>query len=209
MSITINPYIQTSAVGSFSLSADGVICGTAWPDPAARFALSGGILDESEVLPMWGGVAINELIPATPVNSPGAPIPELGGHIVRATTEAEIVGWSVFDQNYAAINAPQSPVPQTANGGFVSYYRLGCGIRIAVPLDPALALEGAPVNAPVGWDFDNQWLTVGAAGLPVRVLRVWPGGCMAPIYDGGPTAAPPGQGFLDWDRNAAAAIILL
>jgi hypothetical protein len=207
--IVLNPNIQTNALGSFMIESDGVITGTAWPDPAARFALSGGILAADEPLPIWGGVAITELIPSN-VYVPGGPFnprAELGGVIRRATSDADLIGWSVFDQNYAAINTPQSPVPQTAPGGFVAFYRLGCGIRIAVPMDPGLVAEGQPVNTPVSWDYTNQWLGTGGTALPVRLIRTWPGGCMAPEYDGGPAAG--GQGFLTWNRSAAAAIILL
>jgi hypothetical protein len=204
MSITINPNVQTNALGSFVLESDGVITGTAYPDPATRFALAGGILSPNEVLPLWGGLPINELVPTSSLTEPR---PELGGVIVRAAADAEIIGFSVFDQNYAAVNTPQSPVPQTAPGGFVSFYRLGSGARIAVEIDPALALEGLPVNSAVGWDYVANRLIAGAATpLPIRVLRVWPGNCMAPLYDGGPPTAP---GFLTWNRNAAAAIILI
>ena len=208
MSITISPNIQMTALGSFVLESDGVITGTAWPDPSTRYALAGGVLDESEVLPMWGGLPIQELIPFRANAAPLQARPELGGHIKRAIDVATITGFSVFDQNYAAINTPQSPVPQTDRGGFVSYYRLGSGARIAVPMDPAMVLEGLPVNyAAIAWDFTNNWLTGGAGFAGIRVIRTWPGNCMAPVYDGGPAAG--GQGFLTWDRNAAAAIIIL
>ena len=158
---------------------------------------------------MWGGVAINELVPGTVWNpgGPFSPRAELGGIIKRATSDADLIGFSVFDQNYAAIASPQSPVPQTGKGGFVAFYRLGCGIRIAVQMDPGLVVEGQPINTPLSWDFTNNWLGTGGAALPVRVVRTYPGNCMAPLYDGGVAAG--GQGFLDWNRNAAAAIILL
>jgi hypothetical protein len=211
MSITLNPNIQTNAVGSFVGESDGLICGTAWPDPAARFALSGGILDDTEVMPIWGGVAVTELVPGGVwvAGGPYFPRPELGGRIKRATSDADLHGFAVFDQNYAAVNTPQSPVPQTAPGGFVSFYRLGCGIRIAVEMDPGLVVEGQPINTPISWDFTNNYLTAGGTALPIRVLRTWAGNCMAPLYDGGPTAVPPAPGFLTWNRDAAGAIILL
>jgi hypothetical protein len=40
-SIAINPYVQTNAAGSFNIETTGVIVGTAYPDPASRFYLSG------------------------------------------------------------------------------------------------------------------------------------------------------------------------
>jgi hypothetical protein len=204
--ISINPNIQTTALGSFNIESDGVITGTAWPDPSARYALSGGILAADEPLPLWGGVAVEEFVAAFAADLPR---PELGGTIRRAADEATHTGFSVFDQNYAAINTPQSPVPQTAPGGFVAFYRFGCGIRIAVPLDPALVVDTTmAINQGWAWDYANQRLIAGA-DIRIRVLRVWPGNCMVPVYDGGPAAVPPAPGFLTWDRNAAAAVILL
>ena len=199
--MNINPAIQTNALGSFSVQSEGVIVGTAYPDPSTRFALAGGILDNSETMPIWGGVACEELIPSSAAASPN---PSLGGHIKRATTVAQINGFTVFDQNYAAINAPQSPVPQTSIGGFVAFYRLGSGARIALEMDPALAIEGDPITQQVSWDFVNQKLVVFATtALPVRVLRTFTGNCMAPVWSGLPNQ------FLTWNRNAAAAIVLL
>ena len=200
--MNINPAIMTNALGSFNIESTGVIVGTAYPDPAARYALAGGILDNSEVLPMWGGLPIQETIPSTPIASPR---PELGGHIKRATTNAQIMGFSVFDQNYAAISAPQSQVPQTGVGGLVNFYRLGSGIRIALELDPALAtaLEGDPITQQVSWDFVNNRITTFATNaLPVRILRTFAGNCMAPVFNAGTQ-------FLNWNRNAAAAIALI
>jgi hypothetical protein len=198
--MNINPAIMTNAAGSFSIHSDGVICGTAYPDPATRFALAGGILDDTETLPMWGGVAIDETIPSTGIASPR---PELGGHIKRAVDDAHISGFSVYDQNYAAINAPQSQAPQTGPGGFVAFYRLGCGQRVALELDPALAtsLEGDPILQQIGWDFVNQRIITGT-GLNVRVIRTFASNCMAAFYT-------PANQFLNWNRNAAAAICIL
>jgi hypothetical protein len=198
--MNINPAIMTNAAGSFIIQSDGVICGTAYPDPATRFAHSGGILDDSETLPMWGGVAIDELIPGTGVASPRA---ELGGHIKRAADETHLSGFCVFDQNYAAINAPQSQAPQTGPGGFVAFYRMGSGARVALELDPSLAtgLEGDPITQQVGWDFVNQRIITGT-GLLVKIIRTFPGNCMAAVYT-------PANQFLNWNRNAAAAICIL
>ena len=70
--IAFNPYLQTSAPGMFNLESDGLIVGTAYPDPAARYALAGGTLAAAETLPMFGGIAISENIPFEPsAISPG------------------------------------------------------------------------------------------------------------------------------------------
>ena len=198
--MNVNPNIMTVAAGSFNVESTGVICGTAYPDPAARFALSGGILAATETLPMWGGVAIQEFIP----QSTPAPQPDkvLGEQIKRAVALAGITGFCVYDQNYAAINTPQSPAPQASPGGFIAFYRLGCGIRLALEMDPALALDGLVTTTPCTWDFTNQRIIAGAGPLPVKILRTFSGNCMAASYASG-------TGFLTWNRNAAAAICLI
>ena len=223
--ITFNPTLQTTALGSFTLESDGVICGTAYPDPSARFRLAGGYLSPDEILPMWGGVAISENTPsyAPPAPNPpaypapgtprvvGPPRPELGGRIRRATDDGNITGFSVFDQNHAMLNFPGSPVPQTAPGGLVNFYRFGSNARLALPLDPNVLLEDIIITGNGGftWNYDKQWVDAWGQGLPLRVLRTFPGNCLAPVYDGGPTATPPMPGNLTWDPNAAACIVLI
>jgi hypothetical protein len=210
----LNPYVQTNAPGMFNIESDGLIVGTAYPDPAARFALSGGWLAQSETLPMWGGVGISEHVPAerlaavtaNPPNVPTAPAGRadvsLGGFIGRATADANLTGFSVFDQNYAAINSPQSPVPCTEKGGLVNFYRLGCGIRVALAIDPTLvSLEGGLINAAVAWDYTNQKIIAGS-GFPGKILAIKTVNCMVPVYSSG-------TGFITWNYNGAAAVVLL
>jgi hypothetical protein len=204
---TFNPYIQTNAPGMFTIESDGLIVGTAYPDPAARFALSGGWLAQAETLPMYGGIAINESVPQErpPVNRADV---ALGGIIARATTLAAgagtTTGFSVFDQNYAAVNSPQSPVPTVGSGGLVNFYRLGCGIRVALAIDPALVtLEGGLITQQVSWDFSLQRIIAFATNaLSVRILAIKSTGCMVPVYTSG-------TGFTTWNYNGAAAVCLL
>lgn len=149
--VTFNPNVTTNASGSFGVDTEGYVQGTALNDPAVRYALSGGKLATSETLPMWGGVAIEELIPSGG-NS-------LGGDIKRAVGLTTVTGFSVFDQNFAAVNTPQSPVPLAASGVQVNFYRMGSGARVAVACDPSLvSVEGDPITQQVAWDFTNQRL---------------------------------------------------
>lgn len=152
--VSINPLKTTTAAGSFGVDSEGFIQGTALNDPAVRYALSGGVLADSETLPMWGGVGISEEIAVS-----GAPT---GGGIKRATGltgATALTGFSVFDQNNAAINSPQSPVPLSASGMQVNFYRFGSGARIAVAADPSLiGIEGDIITQAVSWDFNNQRL---------------------------------------------------
>ncbi len=153
--ITINPIITTNAYQSFNITSDGYIQGEALDQPAIRFSLAGGTLAQTETLPMWGGVAIQELIGG----AAGGPNQSLGGLIGRATSEADITGFSVFDQDHSMIQSPESPVPLAASGMMVNFYRLGSGARIAVACSPNLVnLEGELITTNVAWDYVNQQL---------------------------------------------------
>lgn len=160
MTISIDPNVTTNASGTFNVQSVGLIQGTAYPDPASRFYLAGGLLASAETLPMWGGVGIFENIP----NGAAALAPrvELGSYVGRATAltgSKALNGFSVFDQAYGMINSPQSPVPLASGGGQVMYYRLGSRARIAVACAPGLiSLRGGPVGAQVSWDYAAQQL---------------------------------------------------
>lgn len=201
--LAFNPYVQTSAAGMFTIESDGFIVGTAMPDPATRFALAGGWLASTETLPMFGGVGISENIPNEPSATPHPVVP-LGGSIARATAETNLTGFSVFDQNYAAVNMPQSPVPQVGSGGLVNFYRLGSGARVALAIDPTLiTLEGGLINQQVSWDFTNQKIIAFATtALSVKILQIKSTGCMVPTYNAG-------TGFVTWNYNGAAALCVL
>ena len=159
-SITFNPVITTNAAGSFNIQSAGYVQGTALDDPAKRYALAGGVLKSTETLPMWGGVGISELING----ATGQPAGVLGSLITRATnntahTTGQLTGFSVFDQNYSAINSPQSPVPLSGTNMQVNFYRIGSGQRVCVAADPSLvSLEGGLITQQVSWDFTNQIL---------------------------------------------------
>lgn len=167
--IAFNPNTTTVGQGLFSgASSHGLTQGTAYPDPATRYALRGGILSQSETIPMWGGVGIYEYVPAG-YTAPSQSLGPIGGRsttlgvtVGRATAltgSFPLAGFSVFDQAYGMINSPQSPVPLAASGMQVMSYRLGSGARIAVACDPALIdLQGTPIGSHVSWDFVNQRL---------------------------------------------------
>lgn len=198
--VNINPYLTSTALGSFQIQSGGGFQGTALDSPNARFNLAGGILATSETLPMWGGVGISETT-APAGASPPNPAGVLGGNITRATTltaaaAGQLTGFSVFDQDYAMINSPQSQVPLVGSGGSVHFYRLGSGARIWVAMDPTLVdLEGNIITQNVSWDFNNQVLQpYEASGGTVSVTSVtWAstnGGqgvvvCAAPSLVGG------------------------
>lgn len=159
-SITINPVLTTNALGSFNVSSEGYIQGAMLDDPVARYALAGGVLASTETLPMWGGVAISELIPG----AAASPNPTQGTIVSRALTlssqsAGQLTGFSVFNQAHAFVSSPQSPVPLASPSMSVNFLRMGSGARIAVAMDPSLiSLEGQLITKNVSWDFVNQLL---------------------------------------------------
>lgn len=151
--ISYNPLITTNAAGLFAATSAGYMQGIAEDDPAIRNALAGGYLSGAETLPMWGGVAISEDIPASTADS------ALGGAIARATAIANLTGFSVFNQAHAWISSPQSECPSAGAGMTIPFYRLGSGARIPLACDPSLiSLGGGLITQQVSWDFNNQRL---------------------------------------------------
>lgn len=158
--ITINPFVTSVGnSGLFAAQSTGMRQGTAYPDPATRFRLRGGLLATTETLPMWGGVGVYANVPG----GAGNPSYSLGAILGRAVslTDASkpLAGFSVFDQAYNMVTSPQSPVPLIGPSGQVNWYPLGSLARIIVAADPALiSLRGGPIAGAVSWDFTNQRL---------------------------------------------------
>jgi hypothetical protein len=222
--ISINPVITTNAAGTFSISLDGFIQGFAQDDPAVRYQLTGGQLASGETLPMFGGVPIHENFPSLVPTPPLVTTidPALGLLISRATAGAPaaggpvaagvMTGVSVFNQNHAMINSPQSPVPQADIGMLVNYYRFGSRARIAFAMDPAFNPATPPAStgpAPaLTWDVANQRIGITAAApltflaLPqtCRLVGYNLGNSMTIVYDAI-------TGFATWNRIGNACLI--
>lgn len=169
--VTINPLATTTAIGSFSVASEGGVQGMYMADPAVRYALRGGFLLLTETLPMWGGVGIFEDIPSTTDTI----LDELQSPLGRATSISggsfPLTGFSVFDQAHNMVTSPQSPVPLSASGMMVNYFRLGSGARINLAIDPSLvSLGGGLINQQVSWDFALQRLIPFAPAYNANVL---------------------------------------
>lgn len=154
-----NPFIQTSAQGTFNVQSKGLVQGDVYPDPAIRNKRFGGVLSVNETLCMYGGVGIYIDIPGVA----GGPAIPLGPTVGRATAlsggATPLAGFSVFEGAYAGVNSPQSPVQLVGSYGQVMGYRLGSGARIVVACSPNLInLAGDPISSQVSWDFVNQQL---------------------------------------------------
>src|SRR6516164_9655521 len=116
MTATLNANYMptTTAVGTFNVTSVGYVQGEFIDDPAIRYQLAGGVLSQSETLPMWGGVGINET--TTPNTGANPPDGTQGGIISRATSvtagaAGQLTGFSVFNQAYGMVITAQSPVP--------------------------------------------------------------------------------------------------
>lgn len=175
--ISLNPFLTTNAAGLFGTSSNGLIQGMAMPDPSARNWLAGGFLPNTETLPMFGGVGISEAVPTPQGSPPVTPNSDLGGPVGRATniiggnTPLTMSGFSVFDQNYAAVNTPQSEVPMVGTYGPVLFYRFGSRARIPVAMDAALvSAQGRPISYPVSWDYVNQKLVAYQAAFAANTI---------------------------------------
>jgi hypothetical protein len=192
--VSFNPTLTTNALGSFGIQSNGLVQGFANDDPSIRNALAGGTVSSSETVPMWGGIAIYENVPEATSNQ--------GGEIGRAASLDNLTGFSVFNQAYAGIQTPQSPVPLFATNATLSFYRLGSGARIAVKVDPALvSLEGGLITQQVSWNFTTQTLVAfSVTALPVKVLKIFASNCKTVSYD-------PATGFATWNNNGACALI--
>lgn len=157
--LSLNPMATTNALGSFGVQSDGYIQGVALDDPANRFNLASGTVAQTETNPMWGGLAVAELLPGTQ-SSPK------GSTIRRAVSVSEMEGFTVFNQAHNGLTTPQSPVPQFAAGMSVSFYRFGSNQRVPLKASSAvvaLGTAGASVKTPLTWDFVNSQLTTAAA----------------------------------------------
>lgn len=153
----------TNFAGTFNISSGGYFQGMYIDDPTTRFLLAGGVLANSETIPMWGGVAICEsILPNLGTNPPSN---VLGGLITRATNvsttgaASSATGISVINQNYAAVINTGSNVPLTPSYGLVNFFRFGSNARIPVQATSGLVgIEGNPITNQVSWDFVNQQL---------------------------------------------------
>ena len=171
-------YVKTTnAANTFTVTSNGGMQGTFMADPAARFALAGGLVSQTATRPMWGGMGITEDIPY-PFGTSGGPYPAapLGGNIVEATATTNLTGFTVFDQAWNMVNSPVSTVPLAGSGMSVNFFRLGSGARLWVACDPGLAsLEGGAINQNVSWDFNDQMLQeyVASGGTESVTSMTW------------------------------------
>lgn len=146
--VTYDPYVTTRASGSFSVTSEGVTQGVAMDDPTARNLLAYGYISTSETLPMWGGLAVQELIGLRP----GAGV--RGNELKRSTDVSNITGFTVYNQSHHLITYPGSPAPSGGSGMSIGFYRIGSKARIPLKASSTLINDvGELVTQQVSYDF--------------------------------------------------------
>jgi hypothetical protein len=202
-SITIQPTAVTNAYGLFNVQSQGYTQGDALSDPAVRFWLSGGVVSASATSPIWGGMPIQEIIPAN-VTTPG--YGTLGSTVAAATNLATSTGICVFNQAYGGIISATSQVPLFQAGMSINFYRFGSGARIPLRCNTTLAaaIDGGQITQQVSYDFTNNWLTTydGSNAFPVKVLRVSTSGNKTVSYNSG-------NGNSSWLSTENVALVLI
>src|ERR1700683_5462625 len=124
--ININPVLVTNAAGGFSVQSTGYVQGVLLDDPVTRYKLNSGIVASGSG-PFWGGMGITESL-----TTPGTEADEIGAVLALATSQANLTGFTVFNQAAAMIQTPQSPAPLAAATMAINFVRLGSGAHIAV-----------------------------------------------------------------------------
>ena len=159
-----NPYTSGNFPNTFVQDSKGFVQGSYAADAVAKNFLVAGKIASTETLPMWGGVAIQELMAATEgtINT-----------IKRAVSYATCTGFSVSAQTYNALVTTDNTVPVVPVGADCQFFRLGSGVRLYLPIDPALDLTTLQIGAAVSFDFTTgQIVEFDTTALAVKVLSV-------------------------------------
>lgn len=198
--IILNPQLVTNRPGGFHVSSEGYVQGEALDDPAIRNSLVAGIIDPAyTTAPMWGGMGITESM-ITPGTESAAIM-----HVIKpATSQANLTGFSVFNQSAGLIQTPQSSVPSGSAGMGLNFYRLGSRARIPVQISGAVAaaLQTGAVNQAVYWDYTNSVLlnAPGGTAIGVKVIDINFGNSRVVSYNSG-------TGLVTWTNGGYTAII--
>lgn len=171
-SINFDPMQTTTAAGQFVVQTDGYVQGVAMADPAIRNELVAGVVDVSETVNMFGGIAVQEFARNQNEDFAGT-----GSRLKRASSVATFTGLTVFDQANNGIITPSANVPAYLPGMNINFYRLGSGAQIPVKTTAAVfnaVTAGAAVNAQYSWDYVNNQLIPydSVAAVPVKVIAV-------------------------------------
>lgn len=204
MSLTYNPAQVTNANNTFYSTSDGGVQGFFQDDPAIRFQLRSGIVAPAQQTALWGGMGVSVNLPTA-----GVEAGSLKAALTLATSEANLMGFTVWNQSLATVLNPSvsDPVPQagagngTNPGGAINFFLLGSNAQIWVQCSSAVAgaLKGGAYNQAVYWDYTNQVLlnAPGGTAIPVDVVDVSTNGNAMVVASGGAS----------WNYSGYAALI--
>jgi len=195
--VSFNPSLTTAPQNTFLAQTQGFVQGDFVDDPSSRMYLNSGVIDASVTQPVWGALAIQELVPANGDSS-------LGSTLKLATNDATTTGFSVFTQGYNMVIVPGNSVQTAQAGQTVPYFRLGSGARIRVKCSGALAaaVESGQISQNVSWDFTNDQLIPydSSNALNVKILSVNSNSKVVSYNSG--------TGAVTWVAGSAATILL-
>ena len=160
MTISFNPQLTTSPQNTFLPATEGYVQGAFMDDPSSRMWLTTGQIASTVTQPVWGGMAVTEDVATVNQNM-------LGNQLALASSAANFIGLTVFNQANNGILTPGNNVPQFGAGMTISFFRAGSGARVAVQVlaSEVATLEGGAVNQALYWDPALQQITAsGTAG---------------------------------------------
>lgn len=204
MSLTYNPAKVTNANNTFYSTSSGAIQGFFQDDPAIRFQLRSGLVAPAQTGALWGGMGVSVNLPNSAVEAPS-----FKGVLTLATSQANLMGFTVWNQAHAVVLNPsaQDPVPQagggdgTNPGGAINFFLLGSNAQIWVQCSStvASALKTGAYNQAVYWDYTNQVLlnAPGGTAIAVQVVDLVTNGNAMVVASGGSS----------WNYSGYAALI--
>jgi hypothetical protein len=205
MSLTYNAAQVTNANSTFYATSDGAIQGFYQDDPALRFQLRSGIVAPTQTTPLWGGMAVAVNLP-----NPLYEAPSLKAALSLATSQANLMGFTVWNQAHATVLNPsiQAPVPLAGGGngsngpgGAINFFLLGSNAQIWVQCSSgvATAFKAGAYNQATYWDYTNQVLlnAPGGTAIGVEVVDLVTNGNAMVVASGGAS----------WTYNGYAALI--
>lgn len=197
-----NPYLTSSPANSFLLQTQGYVQGTVFDDPSARLWLMTGVYSASATAPLWGGLPIAENTLFAGSNGDG-----LGPTCAVATTNAEITGFSVYNQMNHMFIGVGSDAPIAAPSNSMGFFRLNTQQRVAVKCSPGLVTQvqgsNGEINQQISWNFSNNELDVyssGTGALAAKLLSINTNSLVV-NYDSG-------TGAVTWTTGPAAIILI-
>ena len=161
--VSFQPYLTTTSTLSFQLQTDGFVQGFFQDSPVTRYALEGGVVSSLQTTPIWGGLPLSLGIPGPGLlgGSSGT-----GAVATVATSTATIDAWCVLNQAAAGVITTNSTSPLFTSGSSLNFGRVGCGMLLALPLNPSAVntLAGAASNTPLYWNGTQNYVDITGSG---------------------------------------------